>query len=336
MSLKYSITQQLEKAWYGKSVLTVLLIPLSWLFLGVITLRRILYRTRIFRSKKLSVPVIIVGNLTVGGTGKTPLVIWIVNFLKQHGYKPGIISRGYGGKATSWPQQVRPDADPAVVGDEALVISQQTSCPMAVGPVRIDAGEALLKHADIDVIVSDDGLQHYALQRDIEIAVIDGIRRYGNQRCLPAGPLREPISRLEQVDMQVTNGPALRDEFGMHYQADTAVNLASGESATLSSFMDQDIVAIAGIGHPDKFFNFLRGHGLRLHTRAFPDHHAYQPGELVFDNQPVILMTEKDAVKCRRFANSNWWYVPVTVELPDAFGKQLLSQLEKSRGQKTA
>jgi tetraacyldisaccharide 4'-kinase len=332
MSLKQQIAYRLEKAWYGKSTLTPILLPLSWLFLGLVKLRRFLYRCRLLKSSKLSVPVIVVGNLTVGGTGKTPLVIWIANFLKQHGFKPGIISRGYGGRAAKWPQQVRPDADPAVVGDEALVIARQTNCPMAVGPARVDAGNALLKYADIDIIISDDGLQHYALQRDIEIAVIDGIRRFGNQHCLPAGPLREPVSRLEEIDIQVTNGTTMYDEHHMHYHADQAVNLLTSKTTALTSFHDQTIAAIAGIGHPDKFFNSLRGHGLRIETRAFPDHHMYTAEELAFDEEMVVLMTEKDAVKCQRFANNNWWYVPLAAELPEKFGNQLLSQLEKARG----
>ena len=332
MSMKQRIAYQLDRSWYDKSALTPILLPLSWLFLGLVLLRRFLYRYKLLKSDKLTVPVIVVGNLTVGGTGKTPLVIWIANFLKQHGYKPGIISRGYGGRAAKWPQQVRPDADPAVVGDEALVISRQSNCPMSVGPARVDAGKALLKHADIDIIVSDDGLQHYALQRDIEIAVIDGIRRFGNQYCLPAGPLREPVSRLEEIDMQVTNGTNMQSEYRMRYHADIAVNLVTSETAPLTSFHEQTIAAIAGIGHPDKFFNSLREHGLRIETRAFPDHHSYQPADLAFKSDTTVLMTEKDAVKCQRFANNNWWYVPLAAELPEEFGIQLLLQLEKSRG----
>jgi tetraacyldisaccharide 4'-kinase len=332
MSLKQRIAYQLDKSWYGKSALTPMLLPLSWLFLALVLLRRFFYRYRLLKSNKLTVPVIVVGNLTVGGTGKTPLVIWIANFLKQHGYKPGIISRGYGGRAAKWPQQVRPDADPAVVGDEALVIARQSNCPMAVGPARVDAGNALLKYADIDVIISDDGLQHYALLRDIEIAVIDGIRRFGNQHCLPAGPLREPVSRLEEIDMQVTSGTNMHGEYRMRYHADMAVNLLTSETTELTSFKEHTVTAIAGIGHPDKFFNSLRGHGLRIETLAFPDHHMFQPTDLTFNSETIVLMTEKDAVKCQRFANNNWWYVPLAAELPEEFGIQLLSQLEKSRG----
>jgi len=331
-NLKQRIAEQLDRAWYGKSGLTQILRPFTGLFVSVVYLRRLLYRFKLLKSNKVTVPVIVVGNLTVGGTGKTPLVIWIANYLKTAGYNPGIISRGYTGKARNWPQQVRPDADPTIVGDEAVLISRRTGCPMAVGPKRIDDSRALLKYASIDVIISDDGLQHYALQRDIEIAVIDGIRRFGNRFCLPAGPMREPVSRLDEVDFRVTNGIAAQGEYGMRYTGDTAINLVTNEQVALADFRNKDVIAIAGIGHPDKFFNFMRSHGIRLDSRAFPDHYLYKNSDLDFDEDTIVLMTEKDAVKCQRFANNNWWYVPINVELPEEFGKQLVSKLEKHRG----
>jgi tetraacyldisaccharide 4'-kinase len=291
-----------------------------------------LYRHNIKKSTRLPVPVIVVGNITVGGTGKTPLVIWIANYLKQNGRKPGVVSRGYGGKARHWPQQVRPDADPIIVGDEAVVISRRTGCPMAVGPARVEDGHALLQHADVDVIVSDDGLQHYALQRNVEIAVIDGVRRFGNGFCLPAGPLRELRSRLDEVDFRVTNGVAAQGEVPMRYKAERVINLINGEERALSEFTSQSINAIAGIGNPDRFFNFLRAGGLRINTRAFPDHHLFKPDEIDFPDEEVVFMTEKDAVKCQRFARDNWWYVPVDVVLPEEFGVHLLSLIEERHG----
>jgi tetraacyldisaccharide 4'-kinase len=273
-----------------------------------------------------------VGNITVGGTGKTPLVIWIANYLHQAGYKPGIISRGYGGKARSWPQQVRPDADPVMVGDEAVVISRRTGCPMAVGPDRIADGQALLKYANIDVIISDDGLQHYALERTVEIAVIDGIRRFGNGFCLPAGPLRELRSRLDEVDCRVTNGVAAQGEIAMRYQSDKVINLVSGEERRMSDFKNQPVNAIAGIGNPDRFFNFIRASGIRSNTRAYPDHHLYTADDIAFPDNEVLFMTEKDAVKCQRFARENWWYMPVDAVLPEDFGVQLIHLLEERHG----
>lgn len=330
--LRRRIAHKIEQAWYERSGLTQLLRPFSWVFLILVTLRRFLYRVKIIKQMTLPVPVIIVGNITIGGTGKTPLVIWIANYLKNAGYKPGIISRGYGGKARTWPQQVRPDADPTIVGDEAVVISRQTGCPMAVGPDRVADGQALLKYANVDVVISDDGLQHYALGRTVEIAVIDGIRRYGNGFCLPAGPLRELRSRLEDVDCRVTNGVAAQGEVAMRYLTEKVINLVTQEVRSISEFKQQPVNAIAGIGNPDRFFNFIRTTGIRANTHAFPDHHVFTANELNFPDNEVLFMTEKDAVKCQRFARDNWWYIPVEAVLPDDFGVHLIHLLEERHG----
>jgi len=326
------LARKLEQAWYERGILTQLLRPLSWVFLAIVNLRRFLYRHGIKKSVKLPVPVIVVGNISVGGTGKTPLVIWIANYLKQAGRKPGVVSRGYGGRARSWPQQVRPDADPVIVGDEAVVISRRTGCPMAVGPDRVADGQALLQYAGVDVIISDDGLQHYALERTVEIAVIDGIRRFGNGFCLPAGPLRELRTRLDEVDCRVTNGVAAQGEVPMRYKAERAINLVTQEVRTLDDFKNQTVNAIAGIGNPDRFFNFIRAGGFRINTRAFPDHHTFSPDEIDFPDDEALFMTEKDAVKCQRFARENWWYIPVDAVLPDSFGVELLKLLEEPHG----
>jgi len=195
--------KRLEYYWYLRSPWMLLLTPLSLLFRTAVWLRRSAYRVGLLASHRLPVPAIVVGNITVGGTGKTPLVAWIANHLKNAGYNPGVVSRGYRGKATSWPQQVRPDSDPTVVGDEAVLVAGLCNCPMSVGPNRVAAASALIEHNNCDIIVSDDGLQHYALQRDVEIAVVDGVRRFGNGLSLPAGPLREPLKRLTEVDMVV-------------------------------------------------------------------------------------------------------------------------------------
>jgi len=330
--LKNNLSHRFERTWYGKSGLTQALRPLSWLFISLSVIRRIFFRIGIKKSTQLAVPTIIIGNLTVGGTGKTPLVIWLANYLKQAGYKPGILSRGYGGKAQSWPQQVRPDADPFIVGDEAVVISRRTGCPMAVGPDRVKAGEELLKYSDCDIIISDDGLQHYALKRNIEVLVIDGIRRFGNGFCLPAGPLREGVSRKDEVDCKVTHGIAAQGEYAMSYEAENIVNLMSKETMALKDLVGKSVNAIAGIGNPDRFFNFLRAQGVRLDTRAYPDHYHYQADSIKDDNEKILLMTEKDAVKCYRFAKPNWWYVPIEVNLPKEFGLEIINLLENNDG----
>ena len=330
------LTKKIQKSWYNKDGLTTVLLPFSWLFCLLVQIRRLLYRLRIFRTTQLNVPVIIVGNITVGGTGKTPMVIELANLLKKHGYRPGIISRGYGGKARTWPQQVRWDGDPTMVGDEAILIARRTRCPMAVGPDRVASAKALLKYTDCNIIISDDGLQHYALGRDIEIAVIDGIRRYGNENCLPAGPLREPIKRLEQVNFKVTNGVAGPDEFAMTYKAEKLCRADdSAVTLELSSLKNQTVHAIAGIGNPQRFFDNLKLSGLDIIEHAFPDHYPFKKEDLDFGEIQPIVITEKDAVKCQRFYLHNVWYQPIKAKLDNQFTEQLLVMLERINGQKT-
>jgi len=308
-----------------------LLLPASWLFCLIVWVRFQCYRLGMFRSRWPGVPVVVIGNITVGGTGKTPLVIWMANFLKEKGYRPGIVSRGYGGSAKTWPQQVRPDSDYIVVGDEAVMIAARTECPMAVGPERARVAELLVEHNDIDVIISDDGLQHYAMQRDIEVAVIDGVRRFGNGQCLPAGPLRERPSRLDKVDMIVVNGEGERNEHPMSVSNRFAVNLLNGETRGLEQFRGSKVNVLAGVGHPARFFDSLVEAGLDIEAHEFPDHHEYSMDDLALNDGRPLLMTEKDAVKCVRFATVEHWCVPVSVELGNAFGQRLLMLLEKCK-----
>lgn len=310
--------KRLDYYWYNKSFITLVLLPVSWLFCAITIVRRALYRLGIFKVHQLSVPVIIVGNISVGGTGKTPLVTWLIEVLRNNGYTPGIVSRGYGGQATHWPQQVRVDSDPRMVGDEAVLLSQRCACPMAVGPKRVEAAEALLAHTECDIIVADDGLQHYALGRDMEIAVVDGVRRFGNQHCLPAGPLREPLSRLASVDAVVTNGvPGVR-EYRMDLIPGTLRNLKLPKKrATLESFAGKTVHAIAGIGNPDRFFRQLEGQGITVIEHAFADHHPYEQEDIIFDDDLPVLMTEKDAVKCQEFSSDQHWCVPVDAKLDE-------------------
>lgn len=330
--LRRKLEHKLLLTWQEKSGLAKFLRPLSWLFCFIVFCRRMAYRLRFKSTEKLAVPVIVVGNITVGGTGKTPLVIWLAGFLKSQGYKPGIVCRGYGGKARHWPQQVRPDSDPVAAGDEAVLISRRTTCPMAVGPDRVTAGKELLHyHPECNVIISDDGLQHYALDRDIEIVVIDGMRRFGNEYCLPAGPLREPVSRLEKVDLIVTNGVAGKDEHAMKYNSSQFCNLSDETNCrSLDELKDMDVHAVAGIGNPQRFFEQLQAQGARLTPHAFPDHHYYLPEELDFSDDKNVVMTEKDAVKCKRYANVNHWFIPITAELQDKFSNELMKLLKES------
>lgn len=321
---------KLEEIWYGRSPLALLLLPLTGLYCMIVTARRLAYRWRLKTTHRLAVPIIVVGNINIGGTGKTPLVSWLASYLRDQGYRPGLVARGYGGKASHWPQQVRPDSDPAVVGDEPVLLTQITGCPMAVAPDRVAAARALLEHSDCNVIISDDGLQHYALGRDIEIVVIDGVRRFGNRWCLPAGPLREPISRLDSVDLVVCNGLAGRNEHAMQVLVGDAINLVSGERRSLASFRGESLSALAGMGRPERFFEALRRQGLAIDARSFPDHHAYRLEDLAFANHP-LLMTEKDAVKCRRFARAQDWVVCTRVELDERFSVQLLGLLERAK-----
>jgi len=321
---------RLEYSWYRRSPWLVFLLPVATVYCTFIRLRRVLYRARWLARHKMPVPVVMVGNLTVGGTGKTPLVTWLVTFLRESGYRPGVIARGYKGRARHWPQQVRADSDPLAVGDEAVLLAGRCGCPIAVAPDRVAAARALLEHSDCDLIVCDDGLQHYALERDIEIAVIDGVRRIGNGFCLPAGPLREPSGRLTGVDLVVVNGLGRRGEYPMKMRAGRLINLDQKiESRELSSFARQTVHAVAGIGNPERFFARLRQAGMLLEEHVFPDHHAYTTSDLDFGDDRPVMMTEKDAVKCRNLALTNAWYVPVTIEMTAEFGARVLDLLAK-------
>lgn len=329
--MKKTLSRYLLDIWYKDHFIGAALLPLGFLYTDFVKLHKWLYKIGYYKSQALPVPVVVVGNITVGGTGKTPLCIYLANLLQNKGYRVGIISRGYGGEKIAV-KMVLPTSKPSEVGDEALLIAKQTNCPMAVGVNRVEAGQLLLKHAPCDVILSDDGLQHYALKRDIEIAVIDGERRFGNGICLPAGPLREPIERLNNVDFVVVNGQ-LTDgnawhEWEMKLSGNTAVNLLTGETKNLSEFQNLPCHAIAGIGHPERFFNQLENAGiLQRIDHSFPDHHVFNEKEITFKNEPV-LMTEKDAVKCKQFANHNHWAVPVQAQLSTEFEEKFLALLE--------
>jgi tetraacyldisaccharide 4'-kinase len=314
--------------WYGRADANPWLVPLERLFAAAASLRRTAYRRGLLVSRRFPVPVIIVGNLTVGGAGKTPLVLWLAERLAAAGWRPGIVSRGYRGRPASEPTEVLAESDPADVGDEPLLLALRSKVPVYVHRDRGLAVSALLARHPCDLVIADDGLQHYALGRDLEIAVVDGARRFGNGHLLPAGPLREPPGRLKSADLVVCNGGAANaGEWPMTLVAADAVNLISGERRPLAAFAGDRALAVAGIGNPGRFFELLAGAGLSAEPRPFPDHHRYVPGDLP-PAGCVVLMTEKDAVKCRGLAAPDHWYVPVAAQLPPEFGQRLCELLE--------
>jgi tetraacyldisaccharide 4'-kinase len=319
---------RLPDHWQKRDAVSVALWPLSLLFGALVALRRALYRAGWLRSVRSPVPVIVVGNITVGGTGKTPLTIWLAQFLAQQGFRPGIVTRGYGGSARNWPLEVTAGSDAALAGDEPVLLARHAGCPVLVDPDRTRGAHALTKDGRCDVILSDDGLQHYRLARDVEIAVIDGARRFGNGWLLPAGPLREPPSRLASVDLRVVQGGvAGSGEFAMSLTPNELVRVCNRATSGLDSFRDARVHAVAGIGHPARFFATLRSLGMEVLEHPFPDHHRFVPGDLAFDDELPVIMTEKDAVKCQHFAESDWWYLAVTAEPDTGFGERLLKLL---------
>ena len=325
--------KRLVQHWYSPRA-PLWLLPFSWLFLLLVTLRRLAYRIGLLKSEKLPVPVVVVGNISVGGTGKTPLAAWLIKMLQQRGYRPGIITRGYGGQAQQWPQWVTAESDPVLVGDEPVLLAQRCGCPVVAAPDRILAARMLLGQGNCNILISDDGLQHYRLQRDVEIVVIDGVRRFGNGHCLPAGPLREPVSRLKRVDYRVVNGRAGDGEIEMTLLPERLVSLFDGNSETaLADLHGQQVHAVAGIGNPARFFELLRQNGLTVIEHAYPDHYPFKADDINFADELPILMTEKDAVKCRHFATARIWYLPVQAQLDGSFADRLMQQIKELTGE---
>ena len=332
----------LERQWYRWSIWHAILLPLSLLFWVLSATRRALYRLGWKRSVKLPLPVVVVGNISVGGTGKTPLVIALAALLKAQGYRPGIISRGYRGKSTL-PRPVTPDSDPNELGDEPVLLAHKTGCPVWVGHNRVEVGLTLIgSHPEVNVIVSDDGLQHYRLARDVEVVVVDAARWFGNGQLLPAGPLREPVWRLKRADVVVINGwlpgaPLKRREFTMQLSGDLLYNLRNPElQARPEVFAGQRVHAVAGIGHPERFFTYLQKLGMRFTEHPFPDHHPFAPQDLPWHESEAIVMTEKDAVKCADFVGDNAWVLPVEANLDPGIGLAVLEKLRNADGRETA
>ena len=305
-----------------------ILSPFSLLFFIIASGRRFLYKKGLLSSSKNKLPVIVVGNISVGGNGKTPFVIWLCEWLIKQGYRPGIISRGYGGKSEVYPLLVGNSTTGKEAGDEPVMIFKRLGIPVVVDPVRSQAAAYLSEHALVDIIVTDDGLQHYALQRDIEIVVVDGKRRFGNQHLMPMGPLREPLSRLKEVDFIINNGAQHDGEFTMLLKPDPCLPIA-GKKREFPS--DKKVNACAAIGYPQRFFDTLEKQQFILNKKiSFADHHPFSAGDFKqFDKQLPLLMTEKDAVKCTAFAQQNWWYLPISAQLTNAFEKQLLEKIKE-------
>jgi len=313
--------------WYRRGAIAWLLWPASLVFLVVVLARRLLYWARLLPSRHPGIPVIVVGNVTVGGSGKTPLVLWIAEFLKAKGWSPAIVSRGYKGSSET-PRAATLASEPAEVGDEPVVLARRSGCPVWVGADRLAVIAALrAANPGANVVILDDGLQHYRLRRDLEIAVLDG-RGTGNGFLLPAGPLREPAWRLRTVDAVVANGLSRMGDFSMVLVGDTLHRMTDArDRRPLKAFAGQTVHAVAGIGDPKRFFLQLGAAGIKVAPHPFPDHHAFRPRDLEFGDGLPVLMTEKDAVKLRHAAQPDWWVLPVTARLDAAFGNWLLRRL---------
>ncbi|MDX8380415.1 MAG: tetraacyldisaccharide 4'-kinase [Gallionella sp.] len=321
----------IEIYWYRHSPLHFLLLPISWLFRALVGLRRLLYRSHLLPSFKLPVPVIVVGNISIGGTGKTPLTLSLAQQLIKLGYQPIIVSRGFGGHSQQ--HAVTASSSPQQVGDEPLLMAQRKLCPVWVGRDRVlTIKQALQSHPQCDLVLCDDGLQHYRMQRDFEIAVIDGVRRFGNGHLLPAGPLREPISRLKSVDAVVINGgippQQTQNQYAMKLTGAVFYNLFQPErTASAADLQALRLHAVAGIGYPQRFFDHLKAMGIAATPHAYPDHHPYIASDFAYLACDALLITEKDAVKCIPFADERFWVLRVDAQLDPALIVHLLRKI---------
>ena len=324
----------LTKIWYGDSPLVWLLVPLSWLYLAVSSCRSFLYRRQILRATSVAAPVVVVGNVTVGGTGKTPLTIWLAKKLKERGLTPGIVSRGYRGKVGPHPVEARPDSDPLVVGDEAILLASESKCSVVVHPNRVAAASKAIE-LGADVIIADDGLQHYQLARNCEIAVIDGHRGFGNGRLLPAGPLRENPTRLDMVDRVIVQRRTTQssdilnrssDRHPLHFSLKPVAirRLDRSETGDISDFTAETVHGVAGIGNPERFFKLLESFGMIVRRHPLADHAVITANDIQFDDGLPVVMTSKDAVKCRFPEAEKCWCVEVDVEFEGIEGELLL------------
>lgn len=322
-----SFALRLQRIWYDGGAVPFWLLALVPVYRALRALHRVLYRLGVRSAKSVDAPVIVVGNLTAGGSGKTPLVIALVEALRARGFRPAIVSRGYGGTQRA-AAILGETIDPARYGDEPSLMRRRTGAAVAVGRDRAEAAELLVRQG-ANVVIADDGLQNPSLARDIEICVVDGQRRFGNERLLPAGPLREPLERLDSIDFRVCNGArAERGEIPMRLAGAVAVSVASASrTRTLASFSRQRVHGVAGIGNPERFFAGLQARGIDVIPHPFRDHHAFTAGDIAFGDDLPVVMTEKDAIKCVTFAGPDVWCVPVSAELPATFIDALITRL---------
>jgi tetraacyldisaccharide 4'-kinase len=310
-----------------KGFLSYILLPISVAFYLLIKLRRALYRIGLLRTYSFDVPVIVVGNITVGGSGKTPIVIELIEHFLRQGKKVGAVSRGYGGEGSSESLLVNKDTDPLLSGDEPLLIATQTNAPVIVNTNRVQAVKDMIEGYDVEIIVSDDGLQHYSMGRAVEIAVVDGTRRFGNGFLLPSGPLREPVSRLKSVDFVINNGSMHPGEISSDLVPKMFINLSTLEQKDVNYFNNIKCHSIAGIGYPQRFFDTLTDLGVDVLPHPFPDHHFFSEDELEFNSKHPIIMTAKDCVKCRKFATNQMWYLLTETDLGEDFMTKLSNKL---------
>lgn len=301
--------------------------PFAGLFRLLVGVRRFAYQAGWLRAHRLAVPVIVVGNLTVGGTGKTPVTAWLVELCRAAGFRPGIVSRGYGGRPSPAPRLVSPSDDARDVGDEPLLLRRQTGAPVCVHVDRVAAGRQLLE-LGVNVVIADDGLQHYRLHRDLEIAVLDGVRRLGNGFMLPAGPLREPAARLESVDLVLVNGGVARvGEHALESRISGLRALDGGAGCGLEALRGQAVRTVAGIGNPARFHAQLAAAGLKIQPVAVPDHGRVDLAALSRDSDVPIVMTEKDAVKYAPVSGCPVWVAGLELRVPAEVGARVLERV---------
>ena len=323
--------ERLLPAWYQGHPALYLLWPLEQLYRSVVKRKRQKFLNGETQTYRAPVPVIVGGNITVGGTGKTPLILWLIEQCQAQGLRIGVVSRGYGARPPSFPWTVSATDSAEQAGDEPLLIVQRSGVPLVIAPERAQAVQQLLAEHAVDLVLSDDGLQHYGLARDLELVLIDAARGLGNKRCLPMGPLREPVERLQSVDAILFNGAQHDSDngFAMQLQPTELVHVRSGRREALNYFPEQQKMhAVAGIGNPQRFFKTLEGLNWQPIAHAFADHAEFTPQDLQFPDDLPILMTEKDAVKCRAFAADNCWYLQVAAQPSPAFASWFAQRLQ--------
>ncbi|MDJ0940667.1 MAG: tetraacyldisaccharide 4'-kinase [Woeseiaceae bacterium] len=333
--MRQALYQWVHRLWYGGGKGHVVLLPLSALYWLVVKLRRTLYRFNVLRTETAGAPVVVVGNITAGGTGKTPTTVWLARSLAERGFSPGIVSRGYGGSKSASPMRVDADSDPAVVGDEPVLLARRSGCPVTVDRDRVRAARMLVEDG-ADLIIADDGLQHLRLARAYEICVVDGRRWFGNRTLLPAGPLREPVSRIQNVDQLLVNGRPSCELTTANEQNAIVFELVAREVSRLNGsltrpidrFAGKTVHAVAAIGNPMRYFDMLRGHGIQVIEHAYPDHAHIDARSLAFSDDFDILVTEKDAVKLGQGVSDRFWYVPVDLEIDPLDAGPWLEQIE--------